>query len=194
MKFFATFEILQSVLLAAAAGLIFGCVYRASERIFFAFGKLLSLIPSVISTLGNFSRKAVKEKIRRKNTGMATPLMRNLFEAIVFLIFGIATLLLFYIALDGVFRVYVLITVVIFFVFAKRSLGKAFADIFDRIFFCIYYVLFISVGVILIPMYKLTNGFLKVLKKFYIPVSDKIRQKHSRRLIKTKIKDAGIIN
>jgi len=170
MKFFAFFEILRSVFLSAVTGFIFGCIYMASERIFLAVRKIIYLVPNVISCYKDFSYGTVYKKIKKQNIVKFTPVTQNIYEAILFLLFGIYTVLLTYIVLDGVFRIYILITVILFFFVAKKSIGNIFAKLFDKVFANLYFIFFLAFTVFIFPIYKFINVIVKFSKRVLMPL------------------------
>jgi len=190
MKFFTTAEILYSLFLSGLFGIFFGSVYVATEKISVAFLKTLRLVPSVIASLNNFSVSEARKRLKKANAFRMNSLIHNILEFVFFLIFGIALILLFYIALDGVFRVYILIAVIAFFVISMKTVGNMFADLFDRIFSFIYAILFYFLAVLFLPWYITAKHIVKYICRLTKPLRDKKLKKRSERLIKRKIREA----
>jgi hypothetical protein len=171
------------VFLSAIAGVFFGCVYRSSERILIAIRKIICLLPNVISALGCFSYKNISQKIKEHNIVKLTVIGKNLYEAALFLLFGIGLVILNYVTLDGVFRIYVLIIVSAFFFISKKSIGDLFSKIFDRIFGVFYFISFWVMAVLVFPLYKLIKLFVASAKKTIAPVQRKCIILRSKKLI-----------
>ena len=183
MKFFTFFEFIRSVFLSALAGLFFGCVYRASERILPAVRKIICLLPNVISALSDYSYRNICKKIKEHNTVKLTVVGKNIYEAVLFLLFGIGVVLLNYVTLDGVFRIYVLIIVSVFFFVSQKIIGDLFSKIFDRIFEVFYFISFWAMTVLVFPLYKLTQLFVASAKKIIAPIQKKYTIFRCKKLI-----------
>ncbi len=189
MKFFTVAEILNSVFLSAFSGVIFGCVYECFEAILSCTRKILNIFYDVIRVLPLFSRKNVNNIIKNKECVKASAFTGNLYEGTFFFIFGIFFILLLYITLDGIFRVYILATVLIFFVLSKRYLGAPAAKAINKILNSVYTVVFWSVLILFIPPFKLFRLIKGAYMKIASPIKLRKLKKHSKKLISKKISE-----
>ena len=181
MKFFTLTEIIRSVILAFILGISFGCIHSASEKVFSSFSRLLSSVPSVYRKINTFSRASVEELLNRKSESKLTKLTSNICDAIIFTVFGICSLVLFYITLDGVFRIYVVTTLICGFFLAKKTLGNGFSRLYDWIFKILYrFILYVEYFA-LYPVYITVAFFKRFFIKIITPIKKRINKK--RRLI-----------
>ena len=189
MKFFTVEEIFYSIFFSFALGILCGCIFSASDVIFTSLNKVIISPLGVYRKIGCFSKKSVEELILYKPKTKATNLTKNILEAILFSFFGIGMLILVYSTLDGVFRLYVLITVALAFVLAKKTLGKLFCKTFERVFRYLYKALIYVEYFILYPV----NFVFKFLKAKFIkawrPIKAKITERRVQALINKKISE-----
>ena len=84
MKFFTVYEIIYSLLLSMASGIIFGGIYSASESIFLFFKEMIFIFPNAIRLLPNLSRntirnnRVVRKKIKLSNIERNRRILINL--------------------------------------------------------------------------------------------------------------------
>ena len=182
MRFFTTFEILNSILISILTGTFFGCVYSASESIFSAI-RVMIYIP-----IDAHNRICTKNSLRQKNKegNFKFHILKNILEALLFLFFGVGVILMLYLTLDGVFRFYVITIVAIFFILGKNTLGEPFRKIFDCVFKKIYLILYNVVYFIMLPIYKAFLFLKKHIIKLILPLKIKIVNFKSKKLIKKK--------
>ena len=190
MRFFTTLEIFRSFFLSAIAGIFFGCLYRAAESILVSFKNIFLLIPNAIRAAGN-SKRRIYEYINRKQRIKLSLVAKNIFDFTVFTFFGICITLLYYIALDGIFRIYVLLTVTLFFMLAERFLGTPFAKAYSAVFFKIYAAAFYAMTFILLPLVWLLRLAKILMEKIITPFKIRYLKKNSQRLTKRKLKEAA---
>lgn len=187
MKFFTAIEILRSIFLSVIAGTLFGCLYRAAEVILISLRKIVFLLPNAMSAAGSLKSRGISEYINRKRRIKLSPVAKNIFDFFIFLFFGISLILLYYVTLDGIFRIYVLITVSLCFTVAQRFFGKPFAAVFDWVFSKIYFVLFLLLTICTFPIVKAVKFVKKQVTKLIVPIRAKYVNKRSQWLIKRKL-------
>ena len=183
MRFFTTFEILNSVLLSILTGVFFACIYAASESIVSAIHKLLFIFHSL------YAKFSGHNEVRHKNTKANTPVLKNISEMLLFLFFGVCIILLLYLTLDGVFRLYILIIVAFSYAVGIKTLGKIFKRIFDLIFEKVYSFILTLLYYLLLPVYKFTFKIKKNLISVFIPLVIKHRKSKSKQLTERKKKE-----
>lgn len=193
MKFFTASEIFRSVLFAAISGTLFGCLDKSFECLICALKKTLFIFFDSFSLSSNFNIKRFNEiKSKRKNLKMSM-LLKNIFEGIMFSLFGIATLLLLYICLDGVFRIYIIVITVIFFLISAKTIAQGFSRLFDMLFDKFYSMLLFLFSLILVPFSKAIMMLSQIIKKLSLPIKLKIIKTRSKYIMKKKIKEVNVI-
>ncbi len=198
MIFFSVKEILISLLLSAVSGFIFGALYMASDAIFSSIKEMLFLLPRAIRNISKFSFKSRSAGKEKKPDGA---LFVGIFDFLSFLFFGICYIITNYLTLDGVFRLYSLIFTVVFFFIAKKTVGRAFAICYGRVFNFLYLKIFVIFSVIILPIYKLMQKAKRVILKILQPIERKIQKIRSEKLVRKKLgeiegilKKAGLTN
>ena len=186
MKFFTSFEIFRAVFLSAITGLIFGAVYIASERIIFWIHRIIYLVPNTIKSIPQFSLSEIIRKNKNKPAVKYSQISKNIHEGILFFLFGLAFILLLYIALDGLFRLYVLLIVVIFSLISVKSIGKLIARSLECFFSAVYAFLYRLLLVIFYPFYRLLSRILKLIRRACIPIKKRRLLKLSQKITKRK--------
>jgi hypothetical protein len=189
MKFFTVYEIVNSIFLSAISGILFGGIYCASESILIFLKEMILVIPNALKLLvaGSFKNMVNCAK-KRKNISLSN-IERNIFEAVLFFAFGITLILISYLALDGCMRLYTFIVTVIFFLFARKYIGKIFSSVFKRIFGATYFITLLLISFLFLPIYKAFNKLGPPLKKLVSPIVSLIRKKQSSRIIRSKLKE-----
>ena len=187
MRFFTVYEIFKSIILSVFAGFLFGGLYCVSENIFTSIKKTILIIPHSIKLLSDFSLQKAKMYIRKEKKVKLNIVTKNIFEAIIFLVIGIFTIILFYISLDGIVRIYVILITATFFLITKKFIGKFFSFVFERIFGVIYSILLIPVCVLLFPIYKILGLTKKLIVKMLAPIKSYIEKNHSKNLVQRKL-------
>lgn len=189
MKFFTSYELIFSLILSLFSGVIYGGVYCASESICGFVKKLFFLIPNSIRLVRSKEKTGIIKKIKGLEDVKLGAFEKNIFESLIFILFGIGMLILSYIALDGYIRLYLFISTGIFFLLSYRLFGKMFVLIFDKIWAIIYSVLLTALYIALKPIYKILSLILLSLRKVSLPVIKKIRRKRSYYLTISKISE-----
>lgn len=189
MKFFTVEEIIFSVVFSLILGIAFGCIFSTSEAIFSSLNKLIFSPAAVYRKINNFSKESVEEIILYKPTSKLSHFSENIRDAILFSFFGIATLILVYITLDGIFRLYIAVTIAIAFILAKKTLGKLFCKIFERVFQCLYKSLVYIEYFILYPIHFILKFFKIRFIKLWRPINIRLTEKKNESLINKKISE-----
>ena len=189
MKFFTVYEIINSILLSSVSGIIFGCIYSASESILIFLKEIVFIFPNAIRLFPFLSQKAIwKNAVARKKIKLSF-VGRNIFEAFLFSFFGIAMILISYIALDGYIRLYIFLLAAIFFFLSHKYVGKKFSAVFDRVFGVIYFITSFLISIILFPLYKAAIKFIPPIRKAFSPLLKAVRRKRCERLLKNKLNE-----
>ncbi len=198
MIFFSLWEILISVLTASLSGFVFGLFYMASGAIFSSVKEIFFLLPRALINIPHFK---LKNWGIPKGNRSSRKLSREIFDFFSFLIFGIAFIVINYLVLDGVFRVYFFIFVLIFFLIAKKTLGSAFSIAYSRAFDFLYKRIFVLISLFILPLYKLIRKITELIKKITSPIRCKIFELRSQSLTRKKLleiekilKKAGLTN
>lgn len=189
MKFFTASEIFSSVIFAVLTGTIFGCIYKCFESLICALKKIIFIFFDSFFLSADFSIQKFNEaKIKRKNLKMSL-FLKNIFEGIMFTLFGIATLLLLYICLDGVFRVYIIVIAVIFFIISVKTIAQGFSRLFDWVFNKAYSMVLFLLSIILVPFSKVITVLSRLAKRIILPIKLKMQAARSQYIVKKKIKE-----
>lgn len=186
MKFFTFYEIINSLLAAAVYGILCGCLYRASACILTLAVKTLG-IPRDIALI--FRKLSLKHSfyLSRQNPKLTySKIWTNLFDFITFLLFGIGLVFLYYVFLDGVFRIYVLLAVALGFLLAKSTVGKYFSIALRTLYSYVYCILLLFLGVFLLPFKRLFEYISKLARHIFTPFMEKIRREVSKNVLNRK--------
>ncbi len=183
MKFFTFSEICLSVFYAFAFGLAFGFV-SSLIKVFFLYLNCILQIPSKIWRISsNFSLKKIKEETKIKSESLNNVLC-FFKDFISVTAFGVAFILISYIANDGVFRFYMLVISVLCAYLSKRTLGSIFEKASIRIFSFIYAACLVGISFIFLPIYK----FFGLIQRISAPLVSKLLTKLRSIRIKKKNK------
>lgn len=191
MIFFSPSEIIYSIAYSFVLGIIFGCIYSASEVIFSSLNKLVRSVPTVYKNITTFSKKTVRDMLSVKYDSSISNFYKNIKDAVLFLFFGISTIILIYITLDGVFRLYVLLTLTASFILAKKTLGTIFCTLFEAVFRRFYIFVVYLEYFTLYPIRIFINYFKKILYRSLRPINAKIKKVRINKLIKRKINEVA---
>ena len=189
MKFFSAVEILNSLFFSMFFGIISGCIYKSSVFIMCAIKKTF-LIPFDSFKLScDFSLNKVKYKWNTRSKLKLNLIEKIIFEAILFSIFGLSTLFIIYIFLDGVFRFYIILTVVIFFIISVKTIAKWGGIVFEKIYGKIYFIELLFFSSILLPITKVLLFIYTKLAKITAPIKIKYKISKSICIEKKKINE-----
>jgi len=189
MKFFSAAEFLNSLIFSMFFGIVSGCIYKSSVFIICAIKKTF-LIPFDSFKLScNFSLNKVKLKWNTRRNLKLNLIEKNIFEAILFSIFGLSILFIIYIFLDGVFRFYIILTVVIFFIISVKTISKWVANVFEKIYEKIYFIELLLFSSILLPITKIFLFIYNKAEKITAPIKTKYKISRSISIEKNKINE-----
>ena len=159
MRYVSANEILFSLLLSIAFGFMSGGLYKSAvcvtngvKGIF-----LTTLRVWKTSTIRGFLSENAWQKSERLGT------KRNVFDFFFFLILGILYIVLCYLTLDGVFRIYMLIFAAASFFISKITLGALFERVIDFVFKILTGGVFIILFIITLPLKGIFNSLKKLL-------------------------------
>ena len=193
MKYFLFSEFFVSLIFAVVFGVGYGCVYKGAHVIFSFLRSLCFLIPKVIIGLPKFSLKRADNKSLVFSPKNAGPIFSNVLDFFVILLFGLCTILLYYSLLDGVFRFYFLIVLIISFKISEDIFGKHFAALLDLIYKRIYRILYNIISFFLLPISFLLKPVLLLILKIEAPIKMKIKKHKTKRILKRKISEIDAI-
>lgn len=190
MRYFSVYEIIRSIFFSALSGVVLGCIYKASVCVLVAIKSCVLFIPSVINLLPGFKISRIHELIRFQKIHSINPASKNVFEFCLFLFFGIYFILLNYIILDGIFRIYILFILIAMFFVAIKTFGKFFSYIFYRSFDLIYFSALFIACVMLFPIYNILRLIFIPLRCLYSKFKVCRRLRKSDKLIRKKVSEA----
>ena len=183
MKFFSISEILSSIMLSAFLGVLFGGIYFASELFFIYIKQFILILPRSIGLLSKLSREELKKAFARIEKAGISLIERNVYECLLFLVFGILFILCSYVSLDGYIRVYFILSTVLFAFISYRSLGKIFSAVLKRIFGGIYLITLIIFVFSLYPVYYVLNKIYILIRRASAPLVLFMVRKRSDKLL-----------
>lgn len=187
MKFFTDSEIIRSIYLSLLFGAFLSATYISADFLSEALKKILFLPYNATKLCKRFSIKySVKLSEVKKRSRESR---RNLFDAIIFSIFGILFILHFYITTDGIFRIYVVALVALSFCFSGKIIGNTVTPALEKCFSFIYAIILFFGGFIALPMYKTASLSVKIIQKLTEPLFRRYRLKKSKRIIAKKLRE-----
>lgn len=195
MKFFTGIEFLRSIIITSTAAFALGCIYKMAHALLLAVCRTVLILYHVCVAIRNRKTRKLHESIKELESFNISikGLSLNVFEGVLFTLFGIVFIILLYVALDGVFRFYVFVLFASFFILAANTLGEGAATLFNMIFQKVYALFFILVYVTVLPLYLLIEKALKLISKMLLPlkkrrlntVSLKVRDRKIKEIEKT---------
>ena len=189
MIYFKTSEIIFSVYASAILGIVFGLIYSSSLETLSYLKKFLALPYQSAKNAVNFSPKRIFIISFEKNNTKIGKIGKNVYEFLIFTVFGCLTILLSYIALDGVFRLYVLLIIGLFLIISKRTLGNLSEKFLRKIYSCSYFILLFLTSFTLIPATHVWAFIANKFKQLKILVLKRMSVINSNRLIQKKRKE-----
>lgn len=187
MKYFSDLDILRSICLSIFFGVFLSCIFIASESVRTIIKKILYLPANTASLLRNFKRREIVRLSRNEIYNKKSSRANNVYDFITFLIFGLLTVVHFYVTLDGVFRVYVILIVICSFIVFKKTVGALFELLIAKTFVCAYTALLFFLGLTLLPMYKTVKFMTKIIYKRIEPIKQKYLFKKSKKTVSRKL-------
>ncbi len=164
MKYFALGDVLYSVALLSLLGLFMGGIYNS----------LSTILSSIRYILSVGIRVARSNSIRECSTGLSNQkkciATASIYDFIFVLCYGASLLLICYITLDGVVRLYSLIASLIAFFTSKKTLGR----IFDKIILQLSHTLCKAVFCIVFILTYPLRIIVSILNKALSPLARRI--------------------
>lgn len=191
MKFLSGLEILQSIYLSLIFGTILVCMFLTYESFLKVLKGIFTLPADVIRLSRVFSIKSLKALSTKSFKKRKNKKVNNVSDAIIFFIFGVLTILHFYVALDGIFRIYSLLFVVITFLILKKTVGRVISVLFETVFLYIYIAILLFAGCFVAPMYKSVGYLTKIIYKQTEPIRQKQLLKKSQKTQSKKLANIG---
>ena len=189
MKFFTVYEILISILLSAFSGILFGGIYCASESIFVFLKEMFFIFPRALKLLPDISVKNIADSAKHRKKIELGSIERNVFEAILFFLFGISVLLISYVALDGYIRLYIFVVTALFFSLSQKYISKMSSAVLERFFGEIYFITLLFISVLLWPLCKVMRLTASLFRKLTGPAVYRVRKKRSAHILNEKLRE-----
>lgn len=191
MKFLSGLEVLRSIYLSLVFGAILALIYLTYESFLKVLKGIFSLPSDVIHLSRRISLKNLKSLSSCRFKRNENERVNNVSDAIIFFLFGVLTILYFYVALDGIFRIYALFFVITTFQILKKTVGRIITLAFETVFLFLYRTILLFVGCFVAPMYKSAVYLTKIIYKHTEPIRRKYLFKKSK---KTESKKIAAIN
>jgi hypothetical protein len=158
-------EIFKSVISSIFFGALFGAAYRISNVIFVFLHKLLFIFYDSLKLAGNISKENLKEAVENRKKRGASEITKNVLDFFFFLIFGIGTIILTYAVTDGIFRLYVILTVILFFFVSKELVTDKISLIIDKLLNKLHKTILLFFAVLVSPIRKIFLFAVKYLRE-----------------------------
>ena len=191
MKYFTDFEVFRSIYLSVLFGIFITGVFVASDSFCRMVKRIFALPADVFKLVHSFSLKRLKSFSAGDLKNAKNKKVNNVYDAIMFSIFGVLLVLHFYVTLDGIFRIYVLFVVIGTFVFLKKTIGSVLLIVFEKIFLYIYSVILFFSALIVLPMHKTVKFMTKIMYKRIEPIRQKHLLKKSKKIVNKKLAQIG---
>ena len=164
MKYFSFFDIIRAILRSTLLGLIMGGIYASLSTIISCTCKLFGVgVAATRAPTISDCRMALTLRQRRSNS-------QNVYDFVFFACFGAIHILLCYLSMDGVLRLYVLIPSIITFIVSKNTIGAVFEKIIVRIYASLYRILFMLLFVVTYPLRLFACGIKILLLPLFIRI------------------------
>ena len=189
MNYFTSGDILFSILTTLIYGFAFGMLYKSLQEILFIFKRIITLIPCAIIICDQIPIRGIKKHIKSKNNIRKLSVSRHILDFLYFSCFGITLILINYVTLDGVVRLYIPLIAIISFIIANLTLGDLASKILYKAFNKIYLAVFIACSILFRYPVKLFKILLKKVKLKYLALNKIINARRSKKLIEKKINE-----
>ena len=181
MKYFELVDVLRAVIVSFFYGAVFGGVYSSYNAITDGVCRFFLLPLSVLSASGISEMQREDEKKGKRRFKAR----QNASDFVFFLILGFSYILMTYILLDGIFRVYVLLLFLIGFFLSRKTLGALFEKVFKFLFDIAYKLSFVAFYVLVFP---LKQFFKKVIMPFCVILLNIKQKSKSKKMLIKKIR------
>ena len=146
MKYFSLFDVLRAILRSSLLGFIMGGIYNSLSTIIACTCKLFGVgVYAIRSSSLSDWHKAFKPQEWRSSS-------KNAYDFVFFACFGVMHIMLCYLSMDGVLRLYILIPSVITFFVSKNTVGAIFKKVIIGIYTLVYRILFFLLYVLTYPL------------------------------------------
>ena len=192
MIYFSFKEILYSAAIAFLYGALCSLVYSISNDLFLSLKAIVLMPKKALYFSGNFSPKVMAEyctKDFKKSLAPTSAVFKNVLDALCFSAFGASLFLVYYITLDGVFRIYPLLFSGVGFFVARKSVSNMVSVIYTHLFGYAYFLLTFSLALFFIPIRIAASLLIRLLIKLTEPIKLLYRKRRSVLLCKRKIKE-----
>jgi len=193
MRFFTDYEITRSIFLSIIFGLFLACIYLGAGAFFNTVKKLARLPLDVFKLSSSFSVKRLLYLSRTAPKSSEKKNVNNVYDAIIFSLFSVLFIVHLYVVLDGVFRIYVLCTVILVFLLITKTIGRFINFAFDKMLSYIHRIALLIFTLMTVPMYKMSKFFIKIIRKRIEPIKEKYFLKKSKRVVSRKIKEIKML-
>ena len=184
MKFFSASELLFALFVYLAFGAFAGSLYRSAAA--FVLGlKRLVLLP--IDAVLN-KKKLYKHYDKAGQKKVSSCILRNVYDFFFVLITGFVYIVITYICLDGVFRIYFLLLFALTLGLTLKLFGKALEKAFVIFFDSVYNVLFYVLMPFSIPIRFVALLTLKIAAPPLNAIKRAIESRNSVRLERKKLR------
>ncbi len=196
MRYFALADVARAVLFSSLLGFLMGCVYNSLSTLISCTYRLITICFDV---LRSHSIKQCVKHYPPENTAVSN-VKRSIYDLLFFVGCGIEYIILCYLTLDGVHRLYVLVPTVVAFFISKNTLGAIFEKLICfaytaiyRGLFCVLYLLTYPLKVVCRLVYKLLTKPLGRLISFLKRRTDALQMRKKQRQIQDFFKSAPLI-
>ena len=186
MKYFSANQILLSLIFSMLFGIAAGGLYKSASC---TVSGVRCIFKSVISACKSSSFSDFNDK-KQGQKHKIVYINQNIFDFFFFTTFGILYIVLCYITLDGVFRIYTLIFSAASFFISKNTLGAFFTRFINFIFGILTRVVFIFFCIVTLPLKVLIKIIVRLMsaptKRFIM----RLKKRRSTKLMKKKRSEA----
>ncbi len=189
MKYFSIFDIITAVSTSFVLGIIFASLYLSFERIFYSTLKLLYTPIWIIKSDFPINKSEVLARANEEITPSDKRILKNILDCLIFLFFALCYILLIYIVLDGIFRLYTLFFLILGYLIGSKSIALYSKKILGYIYFalevCFIYILYSLIH----PLRFVISKIINTLNYVITPIRRKFILHRSFSLCKTKQKN-----
>ena len=188
MIYFTAAEVLITVAFFVVLGACFAFVHKAIFETATFLSALVHLFGDAFKMYLGIPYKDVIDKRSQKNK--LSFVEQNIYEALMFLSFGISTIIGMYALLDGQFRIYPLIIIILSYCACGKTVGTIASGIIKRLLFYIQKILLILVYIAFLPVFFVFVQTKKIVSYVWIIISSKYLVRRSKRIVKIKLRNA----
>lgn len=188
MKYFDTHTLLFAAVLYVLYGTVCGTLYPFRDRVRSVVAAVLYLPRAVYLTARHPSLKTARGQAMAC-IGGRFPVLRHINDFLYVFLCGIGFLLLTYVALDGVFRVWCLVLYLFPLFVCRYTVGRWLGRAADGILLCLYTAVYYSAGLLASPLvFLLHTAYVHVCRPIFHAVKHRFLRTRSRRIMAKKRK------